>query len=107
VQRTLFPDFVVVGDELAIEFDEALTDFRNDKPELSLVQTEAVRELDVYLASLSGPAHMDFWDDVDDSRWEPARRLSASILVAFNWPNECPPKNGVLYVSSEEVVRNA
>jgi hypothetical protein len=107
VQRALFPDFVVVGDELAIELDEALKDLRNDGPPLSLVQTEAIRELDVYLEALSGPAHLDFWDDLGDRRWERVRSLSVSILVSFNWPNECPPKNGAVYVSGEEVVPNA
>lgn len=107
VQRALFPDFVVVGDELAIEFDEALKGFRSDGPVLALAQTEAIRALDVYLEALSGPAHLDFWDDPSDRRWERARGLAASILVAFNWPHECPPRNGAVYVSGEEVVRLA
>jgi hypothetical protein len=107
VQRALFPEFAAAGDELAIEFDEALKDFESHGTAPSLVQAEAIRELDVYLEALSGPAHSDFWDDLGDCRWERVRSLAASILVAFDWSNERPPKDGSVYVSGEEVVRNA
>lgn len=106
-QRALFPDFAVAGDELAIEFDEALKDFQNHKSAPSLVQVDAIHELDGYLEALSGPQHSNFWDDLGDRRWERVRTLAASILAAFEWPNECPPKDGAVYVSGHEVVRNA
>jgi len=105
-QRALFPDFAAAGDELAIEFDEALKAFQSCGPTLSPLQADALHELDEYLDALSGPAHADFWDDLGDHRWNRVRSLAASILAAFHWANECPPKDGAVYVSSQEVVGN-
>lgn len=106
VQRSLFPAFVVVGDELAEELGDALVDFENGGAALSPSQAGAIRELDGYLDALSGPANLDFWDDPADARWERARRLAASALAAFGWPNLCPPRDGAVYVSGQEVIRN-
>ena len=97
----------MAGDELAIEFDEALKAFQNCGPAPSPTQADAICERDEYLDALSGPAHADFWNDLGDRRWNRVRSLAASILGAFNWPNECPPKDGAVYVSGQEVVRNA
>jgi hypothetical protein len=97
---------VVVGDELGEEFGDALVDFEKSGAALSPSQAGAIRELDEYLAALSGPANLDFWDDPADARWEQARCLAASTLTAFGWPNLCPPKDGAVYVSEQEVIRN-
>ncbi len=106
-QRALFPDFVVLGDELALDFDEALRAHRRDADPPSPHQAAALGELDDHLSALSGPAHLDFWEDPSDPRWEHVRALAARVLDAFGWPHAPPPRNGAVYVSAARVTRNA
>lgn len=106
VQESLFPKFVAVGDELALQFDDALSGFNAHHDRVTEAQRTVLNALDEYLTSLSGPKHADFWDDLTDARWAEVRVRAASVLDAFEWPLEIPPKDGATYVSETEIIRN-
>lgn len=62
VRETLFPRFVAVGDELALQFDDALRGFDAHHDSVSEEQRVALKVLDQYLLSLSGLKHAEFWE---------------------------------------------
>ena len=110
VQVSLFPDFAVVGDELALQFDDALRAIRALGSPLSDNQIKSLDELDRYLSELSGPQNDDFWVDRallgTDPRWHRVRELARIVLSAFAWPNDVPGKDGAVYVSAGSTIRN-
>lgn len=110
VQRQLYPDFVCVGDELALGFDDACRAFRSASPQLSESQAGALAALDELLDDLSAPDRADFWLDPErlasDPAWARVRAAARAVLVAFGWPEEVPQKNGATYVSKACVVGN-
>jgi hypothetical protein len=109
VQVSLFPDFAVVGDELAIQFGDALEAYRSSAPPAS-AQALALEQLDEYLSQLSGQEDRGFWDDPSalssDPRWQRVRDLAKTALSTFGWPDEPPPKDGATYVGAHGVVHN-
>jgi len=87
IQIELFPNFVAVGDELAIDFSEALEAFVvSGALHLKRHQSAAVTRLDAELARWSGPAHAEMWVNPDllasDKRWESIRLGEALELTA-------------------------
>jgi hypothetical protein len=110
VQVALFPDFAVVGDELALQFADALGAYHASAPTDERGQLRCLKQLDDYLTELSGPANERFWLDRaalgSDVRWQRIRDLAKTVLVAFNWPDEPPPKDGATYVAGDKVVKS-
>ncbi len=110
VQRALFPEFAAVGDELALEFDDALRVFRAQFPNVRPEQTNAVDALDQYLEICSKNQTETFWCDNDQlgsaAEWQHLRTLAARALSTFGWDSDPPPPNGAVYVSKTETVRN-
>jgi hypothetical protein len=109
VQISLFPDFAIVGDELALQFDEALRAYRTSEP-VGAVQRGSLNDLDDYLATLSGPEDEHFWLDrtalASDVRWQRVRDLARAVLAAFNWPDGPPLRDGATYVASDKIEEN-
>ena len=89
LQFSLFPDWVVVGDELATAFDEALKKHRASGASLSSQQDSSLDALDAYMTELSGPQDRAFWANPTalqrDSRWQNVRDLARAALAAFAW----------------------
>jgi hypothetical protein len=110
VQVSLFPDFAVVGDELALQFEDALAAYRASAATDSGSQLRSLKQLDDYLNELSGPDNERFWVDRSalgtDARWQRIRDLATAVLVAFNWPDEPPPRDGATYVDLDRAVEN-
>jgi hypothetical protein len=110
VQISLFPDFAVVGDELALQFDDALQAYRASEPEGADRKLGSLKTLDDYLAKVSGPGDERFWQDraalASDLRWQRVRELARAVLGAFAWPDEPPPRDGATYVTGDKVVKN-
>lgn len=110
VQLSLFPGFVVVGDELAIQFADALYAYRMSRPPTEPNQAESLEQLEHYLTKLSGTGEESFWLDrtafASDVRWQRIRELARHVLAAFDWPDEPPPRDGSTYVSADGLVRN-
>src|SRR5688572_32607527 len=97
-QMRLFPDFVVVADELALDFDQWQTVvLGNYDGELSTEQTSSLSEIDRTLDRMSRSG-ADFtpelWTEValsSNRHWADLRRLAGAALEAFGWPVESPP----------------
>jgi hypothetical protein len=110
VMIRLFPGFVCVGDELALEFEEGLREARAAGLAESPTAREALQALDAYLAVLSGPPNEEFWLEPEslrtDERWETIRSLARATLLAFGWPDATPELNGAIYVSKGLIVTN-
>jgi len=105
VQRTLFPAFVCVADELALEFEE-----RSQKlegcPELILSATQSAKltALDDALAAMSGSAHADLWTDEalsQSAEWECVRSLAAEFASSMQWPAGAPSPTADIYVGPD------
>ncbi len=110
VQTAAFPSFVAVGDELGLSFESALQAYRTAPREISQEQDAALMDVDAYLESLSGPPNEALWLDLSllaaDPRWDRIRTLAKVVVRAFGWPNELPSRDGAIYVSATETVRN-
>jgi len=102
-QATLFPDFVCLGDELVIEFDEAYEPFKTDEA-ISIQQSSALADLDSFLEEHSGEQFERLYlsaDGLREPEWNDIRSFAEKVLVTFNWPKVVPPSKSdhVIYVS--------
>lgn len=116
-QVRLFPRFVCVADELAVDFEEALRGIRSagssdagdreetEGPEragaLSPAQRAAVDALDAQLEKMSGPERAEMWTDDalhNSAEWTRVRHLAALALRTMDWPMELPPQGRAIYV---------
>ena len=110
VQVSLFPDFAVVGDELALQFSDALLAYRASAAEADSAQSLALGQLDEYLSQLSGAENNGFWHERSalgsDERWQHVRDLARAALTTFGWSDEPPPRDGATYVGADRAVHN-
>jgi hypothetical protein len=89
VQLTLYPDFVVKADELALDFNNF---YEACLPEMSDEQAAASSHIERRLIELSGPAGPWSEDDLRHAReWADIRDLAKQALEVFGWPDEPPP----------------
>ena len=101
IQVARFPDFVVVADELALDFDDALLMFRQGSPTLSPQQTAHLQALDTLLHEMSGAANASLWTLAalnTSPEWVTVRTHARELLVAFGWPLDPPPPTDNVYV---------
>ena len=102
VQPTLYPSFVAVADELALEFDEHYRTLDLDR--LRPLQREAVRALDDALDAMSGPDHLELWEveALDRPEWQHVRELARALIHVMGWSAAAPPvERGAIYVGSD------
>ena len=97
VQRMLFPDFVCVPDELALEFDEAFREYASgaEPPPVCLTQ------LDNKLAMMSGQENKELWEEpalAHAREWDEVRVLAKHALDDLRWPATSPPLDRNFYV---------
>src|SRR3954469_23622245 len=101
VQLARFPDFVVKADELALDFDHALTLVRQDGgAALSAGQHAAVGAVDDLLGAMSGAANARLWTERalrEGAEWARVRAAAAAALRTFGWPAEPPPPTRNVY----------
>lgn len=100
-QHTLFPSFVVVADELALNWEEALREL--DDPNLSIneEQRSAIAYLDALVLAISGPEKLEYWSDEALSEfreWKQIRVAASQVLLAFNWPVGAPAASSDIYI---------
>ncbi|MCG7368708.1 hypothetical protein MHZ90_21700 [Pantoea sp. ACRSH] len=101
VQESLFPDFVNVADELAVEWELALEDINEDL--LSNEQRLSIKALDDYMLSISGPDNIQFWNNdalYNSSEWNYMRVLAGNILTAMGWDDKPPSKSSAIYINN-------
>lgn len=101
VQPSLFPSFVVVADELALEFDNWRQAFEsNFRNSWSPEQREAVAALDQLLSEMSGPDKPELWLDegcLNHPKWSEVRQLAGQVLTAYGWLPGLPPLGRAIY----------
>jgi hypothetical protein len=96
-QISLFPDGVIVPDELASDFGN-WSNAARPKLTLSHAQDQRLIDLDTALVEMS-PA--DCWTShalLIDQKWMHVRRLAKAALAAFGWPEGRPPSERSTYV---------
>ena len=104
IQKSLFPDFANIADELAVEWEMALNEL-NDSQVASLFSSEqklAVKNLDNYMLSISGAANIQYWNNDALCRsveWQKMRKMAINILRIMNWENVVPAKADALYIN--------
>lgn len=99
VQKSLFPDFVNVADELAVEWEMALEGLNDTS--LTDKQKQVIKALDDYMLSISGPANIQYWNNealCHSKEWDMMRNLAEDILCVMGWEKNIPPKNRAIYV---------
>ncbi|WP_437631895.1 hypothetical protein [Sorangium sp. So ce854] len=106
VQRSLFPPFVCIADELALEFEERVRKLPPDAQSVLLTneQDALLRALDAKLDAMSGPENIRFWTDDalrHDPEWSEVRRLSGELIEAMGWSSLPPPPSSDIYVGSD------
>ena len=92
-QASLFPDFVVVADELALEFDDWFRVATTPElvPELTQPQCAALRAIDEQFARMSDDR--DVWSEealAGHRDWDEVRSLARQALAEFGWQPELP-----------------
>jgi hypothetical protein len=92
-QRALFPDFVLVTDELALGWEDALLRAQNAKQDWTPEQLSAVGFLDSHIEQISAinrPENLKYWDDEDAlekyPEWAEIRLLAKAVAEKFGWP---------------------
>jgi hypothetical protein len=103
-QHRLFPTFVCVADELALDFDDSL---KAATPQASFTpaQRAALAALDDLLAQMSGQQHAEFWTDSaleNHSTWQQIRDLARRALDVFGWDLQSPPMGRAMYVGGPD-----
>jgi hypothetical protein len=101
IQRTLFPEFVCLADELALDFEESLGGVRNEPATLPPDVMEAILRLDEQLERMSGPQNADLWTDDALRRspeWGTVRSLAAQAVRLANWAASPPGPNPQLFI---------
>jgi hypothetical protein len=104
VQDSLYPDFVAKGDELVLDYDDALREV-DIKSKLNTKQKTALNKLDAYLTEHSGEEYEEMYCDsaslYTDSRWEQIRELATTFIASMGWQYELPSKSNAVYVKSK------
>jgi hypothetical protein len=100
-QISLFPDFVVVSDEIVNDFHHwRQTVESNYKSEFSSGQIESLRKIDDTIDKIT-KGDEEIWDNESlrtHGLWEELRRLGGNALSEFKWDKEVPPTNRSTFV---------
>lgn len=109
VQDSLYPDYVAKGDELVLDYDEALKEI--DIPsKLSKEQKSALNSLEKYLEEHSGEGFEEMYCETSslyiDSRWDQIRKLALEFIKSMGWQYEVPNKNRAIYVDNKNCSKN-
>ena len=106
LQLSLFPEFVEVADEMAINFECALDHLGNQRQSLSDAQQFALDKLEREILAYSGPSWPQIWSGSDSLHhpvWTGFRQLAADTLATFGWEAGMPDRRGDLYVGEGDV----
>ncbi len=100
-QIAYFPDFVVVTDELLLEFDNwrdiAITNF----PEyFSKNQISILHKIDKFIDDIPAENQMITIEEElrKDDFWKELRILAKEALRIFGWKSEIPPNDTIIYI---------
>ena len=105
-QKSLFPDFVNVADEIAIEWEMALDEL-NDSNVASFItfqQRALINKLDDYILSISGSNNIQYWNNdalCKSPEWQKMREMAMDILSIMKWEKIIPPKSDAIYITDK------
>ncbi|MCP3922273.1 MAG: hypothetical protein GY714_06785 [Desulfobacterales bacterium] len=102
-QIKLYPEFVCIGDELVLDFDEAYKEIK--EPAFNPEQKGALEELDQFLESHAGPEFEEMYLERDslfkDMRWVKIRNLAHRVIEAMGWNYENPVGPDAVYLGKK------
>ena len=106
IQKSLFPDFANIADELAVEWEMALDELNDPLVASSLTSEQklAIKKLDDYMLSISGAANIQYWNNNALCRsveWQKMRKMAIDILLIMNWENVVPAKADAIYINHD------
>jgi len=94
-QHQLYPSFVCIPEELALEFNDALLVARAHLAgEISPVQLGVLEDLDRKLCEMSGPGTEAVWraEALQSApEWAEVRTIAARAIELFGWSPDPPP----------------
>lgn len=100
-QIQLFPDFVVVSDEIINDFDHwRQVAVGNHKSDFTMGQLESLTNIDRAIDNISNSKE-EIWDNESlkiHQLWDNLRDLGLKALKEFKWNNDAPPTNRSTYV---------
>lgn len=88
LQLSLFPDFVCKADELALDFEDGISELVGHEDEITPSQRAALDALDKLVLSMSGERHAAFWTEEavkSHPVWDDIRAAAKSTISAFGW----------------------
>jgi hypothetical protein len=106
IQKRVYPEFVCVADELALEFEEHYRRLlKTHGPSvLAAHQLEQFERIDRQLQAMSGPERLRFWNNEaleELSEWSVVRTLAKNALRTMGWSQEPPPLDRAIYVGPD------
>lgn len=107
IQKSLFPDFANVADELAVEWERALDEL--DELNITSItdeQRSVIKKLDDYMLSISGPANIQYWNNTalcKSVEWQRMREMAIDILSIMHWEKTVPAKPKAIYINQDNV----
>ena len=109
IQISMFPPYVVIADELALEFSHWLQFvISSSRSLLTDTQVKTLESLDDFIADSKGSDDADHWTVLalrSDPFWSRIRSLACDALVILDWPVALPPINpverGAIYLRRE------
>ena len=96
VQKNLLPDNSMVGEEIVLEYEEAVGENLeriHEYIDITEKQLVLLRDLDAYISGKSGEKYAYLWlenSSLDDSEWQEIRSLAMGVILAFHWEMETP-----------------
>lgn len=100
-QIASFPEFVVVTDEMLLEFDNWYkVVIQSDADTFSNSQIEALKEIYLFTDNLSKTTnYISEKEELLYSKfWSELRTLSNKALAILNWKKEIPPKDRTIFI---------
>ena len=104
IQKSLFPDFANVADELAVEWEGALDELNITS--ITDEQRGVIKKLDDYMLSISGPANIQYWNNTalcKSVEWQRMREMAIDILSIMHWEKTVPAKPKAIYINQDNV----
>ena len=104
IQKSLFPEFANVADELAVEWEGALDELNITS--ITDEQRSVIKKLDDYMLSISGPANIQYWNNTalcKSVEWQRMREMAIDILSIMHWEKTVPAKPKAIYINQDNV----
>lgn len=104
IQKSLFPDFANVADELAVEWEGALDELNITS--ITDEQRSVIKKLDDYMLSISGPVNIQYWNNTalcKSVEWQRMREMAIDILSIMHWEKTVPAKPKAIYINQDNV----